>query len=77
MLGGTKDQEPVVEGVTAEQVSETLPAILVMYADSHPDVSKEDIQKVVVGVQKGVLKDMAPTDDSDPAAGVLPESRGA
>ncbi len=37
----------VVEGVTGEQLSEVMPAILVMYADSHPDVSKQDIQAVM------------------------------
>lgn len=62
----------VVEGVTAEQVSESLPAILVMYADSHPEVTKEDIQGVVIAAQKGVVKQQAPADDSDPAAGIMP-----
>ncbi len=72
MIGGK-----VVEGVTAEQVSESLPAILIMYSDSHPEVTKEDIQQVVMSAQKGVLKDQAPTETGDPAAGILPESGGA
>lgn len=66
MIGGG-----VVEGVTAEQVSESLPAILVMYADSHPEVSKEDIQKVVISAQQGVK--MSEGSEEDVAAGVLPE----
>ncbi len=72
MIGGG-----VVEGVTAKQVEETLPAILMMYADSHPGVSKEDIQKVVMNSQKGVLKNEAPTETGDPAAGIMPGSGGA
>ena len=71
MIGGG-----VVEGVTADQVSESLPATLVMYADSHPDVSKEDIQKVVISAQQGV-KQVEGDPDNDAAAGVLPESAGA
>ncbi|MCP4471574.1 MAG: hypothetical protein GY815_12985 [Gammaproteobacteria bacterium] len=43
-----KDGMPaVVEGVTPEQLKEVLPAILVMYADSHPEVSKQDVQAVM------------------------------
>lgn len=37
----------VVPDVKLEQVQEALPAILVTYADSHPDVSKEDVQGVM------------------------------
>jgi hypothetical protein len=44
----------VVEGVTAEQLQEVLPAILVMYGDSHPNVSKTDIQAVMAEVDSGV-----------------------
>lgn len=44
----------VVANVTANQVSESLPAVLLMYADTHPEVSPEDIRNVVVEAQKGV-----------------------
>jgi hypothetical protein len=50
----TEEMGPVVEGVTAEQLQEVMPAILVMYADSHPNVSKTDIQAVMAEVDSGV-----------------------
>ena len=50
----TEEMAPVVEGVTAEQLQEVMPAILVMYADSHPNVSKTDIQAVMAEVDSGV-----------------------
>lgn len=43
----------VVENVPPAQLNEVMPATLVMYADAHPDVSKEDIQGVMQEVQKG------------------------
>ncbi|MEE8364207.1 MAG: hypothetical protein V3R76_00335 [Gammaproteobacteria bacterium] len=49
MIGGG-----VVANVTANQVSESLPAVLLMYADTHPEVSPEDIRNVVIEAQKGV-----------------------
>lgn len=42
-----EDMKAVVEGVSAEQLQQVMPAILVMYADAHPDVSKEDVQAVM------------------------------
>ena len=50
----TKELGPVVEGVNADQLREVMPAILVMYADSHPNVSKTDIQAVMAEVDSGV-----------------------
>jgi len=44
----------VVEGVSGEQLQEVMPAILVMYADAHPNVSKTDIQAVMAEVDSGV-----------------------
>jgi len=62
----------VVKGVTAEQISETLPAILIMYADSHPEVTKEDLQKVVMITQQG-MQDGAGEDAEDvDIKGILP-----
>lgn len=46
--------EGVVEGLTPEKISEALPATLIMYADSHPEVTKEDIQGVVLAAQQGI-----------------------
>lgn len=43
----------VVPDVTLEQVQQSLPAILVMYADSHPNVSKQDVQQLMIEVQRG------------------------
>lgn len=48
----------VVEGLTGEQLQEVLPAILVMYADSHPNVSKEDVQAVMREVDKGTREQL-------------------
>lgn len=44
----------VVEGITGEQLQEVMPAILVMYSDSHPEVSKTDIQAVMAEIDSGV-----------------------
>ena len=44
----------VVPDVTADQMNQSLPATLQMYADSHPDVTQEDIQMVLQEAQKGV-----------------------
>ena len=44
----------VVPDVKLEQVQQAFPAILVMYADARPDVSKEDVQALVQEVEKGV-----------------------
>lgn len=44
--------EKVVPDVTLEQVQQAFPAILVMYADSHPEVSKQDIQALAQEVQR-------------------------
>lgn len=42
----------VVPDVTLEEVQQALPATLVMYADAHPDVSKEDVQGVMQAAQQ-------------------------
>ena len=41
----------VVPGVRLEQVQEVLPATLQIYADSHPEVTQQDIQAIVQEVQ--------------------------
>jgi hypothetical protein len=46
----------VVPGVTQEQISEVLPAALMMYGDSHPNVAKEDLQAVMQEVQGGLAQ---------------------
>lgn len=51
-----EDMTQVVPEVGVEQIQEALPATLVMYADSHDDVSKEDVQGVVAEAQKGVAE---------------------
>lgn len=48
--------EGVMPDVTLEQVQQTIPAIMVMYADRHPDVTKEDVQAVVSEAQRGVAE---------------------
>lgn len=48
----------VVEGVTPEQLQQVMPAILVMYADSHPDVSKQDVQAVMAEVDSQTKEKM-------------------
>jgi len=45
--------EGILPPETVEQMEEVLPAILVMYADMHEDVSKEDVQAVYQAVQQG------------------------
>lgn len=72
MLGGG-----VVEGVTAEQVSETLPAILIMYSESHPEVTKEQITSVVMNAHQGVKQTERGSSKGNPAEGVLPGIGGA
>ena len=72
MLVKPKDgMAAVVEGVTAEQLQDVLPAILVMYADAHPEVSKQDVQAVMqeVGnhVQSGSPEAAPPTEDDQNA----------
>lgn len=75
----------VVPDVTLEQVQQAFPAILVMYADSRPDVSKEDIQALVQEVQKGVAQqeggapaEAAPPDPNAPlSTGPGPEPSGS
>lgn len=44
----------VVPDVTLEQVQQVLPATLQIYADSHPDVSQQDIQEIIKEVEAGV-----------------------
>lgn len=58
--------EGVVEGLTAEKIAEALPATLLMYADSHPEVTKEDIQGVVLAAQQGI-------EDQGPESRHVPE----
>lgn len=41
----------LVPGVTAEQVSQVLPETIKMYAESHPDVSEQDIQALMEQLQ--------------------------
>jgi len=69
----------VVPDTPLEKVQEAFPAILVMYQDSHPEVSKEDIQSLVKEVQNGLqsqgVKGAAQQTGSEPAAtgpGVVP-----
>lgn len=45
----------VLPDVRLEQVQQAMPAILVMYADSHPDVTKQDIQQLMAEVESGVM----------------------
>ena len=60
----------VLPDTPLEKVQEAFPAILVMYADSHPNVSKEDIQQLVKDVQSGMqqAKGGAQQTGSEPAA---------
>ena len=44
----------VLPDVTLEQVQQAFPAILVMYADARPDVTKADIQALAQEVARGV-----------------------
>lgn len=46
--------EKILPDVTIDQIREVLPATLVMYGDSHPNVSKEDLQAVMSEVQSGL-----------------------
>jgi hypothetical protein len=46
----------VVPDVKVEQMQQVLPATLQIYADSHPEVSQQDIQQVMQGIQKGVAE---------------------
>lgn len=45
----------ILPDVKLEQVQQAIPAILVMYADSHPDVGKEDIQQLMAYVESEVM----------------------
>lgn len=58
----------VVPDVTLEQVQQAFPAILVMYADAHPEVSKQDVQDLVKEVQLGMSqqKGGAPSPEAPP-----------
>lgn len=49
---------PVVPQVSAEQLQEVMPAMLVMYAEQHPDVSQQDIQAVMKGISENVRSEM-------------------
>lgn len=44
----------VVPDVKLDQVQQVLPATLQIYADSHPEVTQEDIQAIVTEVQQGL-----------------------
>lgn len=44
----------VVEGVTDKEMQETIPAILVMYSEQHPEIPKEEIKEVFTMVQQQV-----------------------
>ena len=46
----------VVPDVTLEQVQQAFPAILVMYVDSRPEITKQDIQELVQEVGRGVAE---------------------
>jgi len=76
----------VVPDVTLEQVQQAFPAILVMYADARPEVSKQDVQQLVEEVQKGVATQQgggmppgaAPPDPNAPlSTGPGPEPSGS
>lgn len=55
----------IVPDVTLEQVQEVMPATLVMYADSHPELSKEELQVLMTEVERGVMEQTG----AAPAAG--------
>ncbi|MDH3638900.1 MAG: hypothetical protein OES09_10635 [Gammaproteobacteria bacterium] len=78
MLVKPKDgMAAVVEGVTGAELQQVMPAILVMYADSHPDVSKQDVQAVMQEIDKGVKAGGAPQSGAVPEpAAPGPESIG-
>jgi hypothetical protein len=71
--------EEVVKGVTGEQLQEVLPAILLMYSESHPDIPKEEIQAVMTEVTNGVVNQMGGTQPPPPAlsTGPGPEPSGS
>ena len=62
---------PVVPEVSGEQLAEVLPAILVMYGESHPEVSKEDLQAVMKEVTSGVQSMMEGGPPPERCAGAL------
>lgn len=68
----------VLPDVSLEQTQEALPAILMMYADSHPEVSKEDVQQLVMEIENGVKQakggDQQPEGNSQPPPGEVPAS---
>lgn len=52
MLTGGVSGQPLIEGVPEEQIAEALPAVLYMYQESRPNISKEDMQQVLMGVEQ-------------------------
>ena len=59
---------PVLSDVPMQQIQETLPATLYMYQESRQDVSKEDMQNVMIRVMEAGDPDMEQPDIS----GVVP-----
>ena len=57
----------VVPDVTGQQINEVMPAAMVMYADSHPNVSKEDVQAVMKEVQGGLQQSKGGAQQPGPA----------
>lgn len=64
----------VVPDVKLEQVQQAFPAILVMYADAHPEVSKQDIQELVQEVGRGVAAHQGGDQAPDGNQSVPPET---
>tara|TARA_R110000744_G_scaffold310926_7_gene418531 strand:+ start:344 stop:958 length:615 start_codon:yes stop_codon:yes gene_type:complete len=58
----------VLPNVTLEQTKQVIPATLVMYADSHPNVSKEDIQMLI----KNIDGEMSAQGGGQPPAEPMP-----
>lgn len=46
--------EKLMDGVSIEQIQETIPAILMMYRSWNPEVTQQDIQTVVLEAHKGI-----------------------
>ena len=67
----------VVEGVTGAQLQEVMPAILVMYADSHPNVSKTDVQALMAEVDSGVKAENGQPTQAPPDASATPNAAPA
>jgi hypothetical protein len=70
MLGG---EDPPVPDVPMEQIQETLPAILIMYQQYHPDVTKEDLQAVIIDATKKIAESDGKPNDIPEAEGIMPE----